>query len=92
MFVYLFIFCVCLDSESNGSSANANNFLDENGDFRMADHHLRTVEAGQPSPRGGHQMCFDPQSRTLFLLGGWDGRRDLGDFWKCSVDVTGPLK
>ncbi len=71
-------------------SHDLSQFLDENGDFRMAEHHLKAVEAAQPTPRGGHQMCFDPQSRSLFLLGGWDGRRDLGDFWKCSIDSCNP--
>lgn len=31
--------------------------------------------------RGGHQMCIDVHSDTIYLLGGWDGSRDLADFW-----------
>jgi muskelin len=34
-----------------------------------------------PSPRGGHQLIWDSNSQRLFLLGGWDGKKDLGDFW-----------
>ena len=35
----------------------------------------------KPSARGGHQMLWDPRSRQVFLFGGWDGKRDLADFW-----------
>lgn len=38
-----------------------------------------------PPMRGGHQMCFDPHDRSIYLLGGWDGSRDLGDFWYYNV-------
>ena len=34
-----------------------------------------------PVVRGGHQMCWDPVGRVIYLLGGWDGHKDLGDFW-----------
>ena len=39
------------------------------------------MDSSQPSPRGGHQLLWDPNSQHLFLLGGWDGKRDLADFW-----------
>lgn len=35
----------------------------------------------RPGMRGGHQMCLDPNSETVFLFGGWDGHRDLSDMW-----------
>ncbi|KAH6591184.1 hypothetical protein BASA61_005038 [Batrachochytrium salamandrivorans] len=38
------------------------------------------TESLVPSKRGGHQMCIDSDG-TLFLFGGWDGARDLSDFW-----------
>ncbi|KAI8359968.1 Muskelin N-terminus-domain-containing protein [Blakeslea trispora] len=34
-----------------------------------------------PSPRGGHQMCLDPDKERIYLFGGWDGKRELADFW-----------
>jgi muskelin len=34
-----------------------------------------------PSMRGGHQMCIDVDSATIYLFGGWDGNKDLADFW-----------
>ncbi|KAG1459111.1 hypothetical protein G6F56_006236 [Rhizopus delemar] len=34
-----------------------------------------------PSARGGHQMCIDPEHEKIYLIGGWDGKRDLSDFW-----------
>ncbi|XP_039276619.1 muskelin [Nilaparvata lugens] len=39
----------------------------------------------QPGMRGGHQMCIDPHSETIFLLGGWDGNQDLSDLWAYHV-------
>lgn len=35
----------------------------------------------RPGMRGGHQMCLDPSSETIFLFGGWDGNQDLSDMW-----------
>lgn len=37
-----------------------------------------------PSKRGGHQMVWDPRGELLWLFGGWDGERDLGDLWTFS--------
>ena len=54
--------------------------LDENGDYKMMNC------APFPSARGGHQMIWDSVTSRLFLLGGWDGKRDLSDFW--SFDPT----
>ncbi|PIK57248.1 putative muskelin isoform X2, partial [Apostichopus japonicus] len=36
--------------------------------------------------RGGHQMCIDPDAEMLYLLGGWDGKSDLGDFWSYDIN------
>ncbi|XP_062574316.1 muskelin-like isoform X1 [Saccostrea cucullata] len=41
--------------------------------------------AYQPGMRGGHQMCLDLQNENLYLFGGWDGNKDLADFWVFSV-------
>ena len=35
----------------------------------------------RPGMRGGHQMCIDPTTETVYLFGGWDGNQDLADFW-----------
>ncbi|RWS09436.1 muskelin-like protein [Dinothrombium tinctorium] len=35
----------------------------------------------RPGMRGGHQMCIDPYSETIYLYGGWDGSQDLADLW-----------
>ncbi|KAI9257656.1 muskelin 1, intracellular mediator kelch motif-containing protein, isoform CRA_a [Sporodiniella umbellata] len=35
----------------------------------------------RPCARGGHQMCTDTHSEKIYLLGGWDGAKDLSDFW-----------
>jgi hypothetical protein len=34
-----------------------------------------------PGCRGGHQMVMDSAHQVLYLFGGWDGNRDLADFW-----------
>ncbi|KAI9205394.1 Muskelin N-terminus-domain-containing protein [Polychytrium aggregatum] len=36
---------------------------------------------GCPSSRGGHQMCIDAECGRIYLFGGWDGSKDLADFW-----------
>ncbi|TFK67379.1 galactose oxidase [Pluteus cervinus] len=38
-----------------------------------------------PSPRGGHAMCMDPVNQDIYLLGGYDGRKSLDDFWMYSI-------
>ncbi|KDQ55802.1 hypothetical protein JAAARDRAFT_208578 [Jaapia argillacea MUCL 33604] len=34
-----------------------------------------------PSRRGGHAMCIDDENGLIYLLGGWDGHKNLDDFW-----------
>lgn len=38
-----------------------------------------------PPPRGGHAMCIDPIDEMIYILGGWDGKRSLDDFWVYSI-------
>jgi hypothetical protein len=35
-----------------------------------------------PGMRGGHAMCVDPMNEVVYLFGGYNGSRELGDFWK----------
>ncbi|KAF8931491.1 hypothetical protein BGZ58_007592 [Dissophora ornata] len=47
-------------------------------------HHHHSHQAHMeesPRHRGGHQMCIDAQGGYVYLMGGWDGARDLADFW-----------
>ncbi|GAA5807665.1 hypothetical protein MFLAVUS_001036 [Mucor flavus] len=39
-----------------------------------------------PSARGGHQMCINVQDRLIYVFGGWDGKRDLADFWCFDIE------
>jgi len=39
----------------------------------------------RPGMRGGHQMCVDAMTETIFLFGGWDGTQDLADFWSFHI-------
>ncbi|KAK5821380.1 Muskelin N-terminus-domain-containing protein [Linnemannia elongata] len=38
-------------------------------------------QGDSPRHRGGHQMCIDTKGGYVYLMGGWDGARDLADFW-----------
>ncbi|KAG0231646.1 hypothetical protein BGW42_008722 [Actinomortierella wolfii] len=43
--------------------------------------HLHPHPDEGPRQRGGHQMCIDTKGGFVYLMGGWDGTRDLADFW-----------
>lgn len=40
-----------------------------------------TPAPAHPGNRGGHQMVIDSANQNIYLFGGWDGHRDLNDFW-----------
>ncbi|TPX71748.1 hypothetical protein SpCBS45565_g00878 [Spizellomyces sp. 'palustris'] len=44
-------------------------------------------EEDSPCMRGGHQMAIDPDSGRVYLFGGWDGSKDLADFWVFDQDI-----
>ncbi|KAF8513102.1 Muskelin N-terminus-domain-containing protein [Hysterangium stoloniferum] len=44
-----------------------------------------SLDGDIPSQRGGHQMCIDPESDTIYLFGGWDGQNNLDDLWSYSI-------
>ncbi|KAI8976566.1 Muskelin N-terminus-domain-containing protein [Pilobolus umbonatus] len=48
-------------------------------------HRIKTDEDCLPKPRGGHQMCLDEERQKIYLFGGWDGEKDLADFWCYSI-------
>ncbi|KAG0046379.1 Muskelin 1, intracellular mediator containing kelch motif [Gryganskiella cystojenkinii] len=53
-------------------------------------HHLQlhpTVVETAPRHRGGHQMCIDTKGGFVYLMGGWDGARDLADFWAYQIST-----
>ncbi|KAJ3528091.1 hypothetical protein NM688_g8040 [Phlebia brevispora] len=39
------------------------------------------ADGDTPSARGGHSMCIDTQNGVIYLFGGWDGQKNLDDFW-----------
>ncbi|CAO3664670.1 unnamed protein product [Umbelopsis ramanniana] len=43
--------------------------------------HCIDTDQHSPSVRGGHQMCIDVEGGLIYLLGGWNGKMDLSDFW-----------
>lgn len=46
---------------------------------------LRSLSMHEPCKRGGHQMVIDEQEQAIYVYGGWDGRKDLGDLWKYDI-------
>ncbi|CAA7260646.1 unnamed protein product [Cyclocybe aegerita] len=34
-----------------------------------------------PPARGGHAMCIDPENEMIYMFGGWNGEKNLDDFW-----------
>lgn len=40
----------------------------------------------RPCMRGGHQMCIDSTTGIIYLLGGWDGHKDLSDLWNFNIE------
>ncbi|KAF9426170.1 Muskelin 1, intracellular mediator containing kelch motif [Podila epigama] len=59
--------------------------LRSNSHKNGAHHHHHSLHSGaieeSPRQRGGHQMCIDTKGGYVYLMGGWDGARDLADFW-----------
>ncbi|KAI9475469.1 MAG: Muskelin N-terminus-domain-containing protein [Benjaminiella poitrasii] len=42
-------------------------------------------DGNSPCARGGHQICLDPERQKIYVLGGWDGKQELADFWCYSI-------
>ncbi|EKM54710.1 uncharacterized protein PHACADRAFT_210495 [Phanerochaete carnosa HHB-10118-sp] len=40
-----------------------------------------------PSARSGHAMCIDQENGQIYLFGGWDGQKNLDDFWVFNVQA-----
>ncbi|EKM48670.1 uncharacterized protein PHACADRAFT_108484, partial [Phanerochaete carnosa HHB-10118-sp] len=40
-----------------------------------------------PSARSGHAMCIDHENGQIYLFGGWDGQKNLDDFWVFNVQA-----
>uniref|UniRef100_A0A1I8JJ14 LisH domain-containing protein n=1 Tax=Macrostomum lignano TaxID=282301 RepID=A0A1I8JJ14_9PLAT len=47
-----------------------------------------TGQVQKPGMRGGHQMALDHLAKQIYLFGGWDGYRDLADFWAYDIDAN----
>ena len=57
----------------------------EPGEAEDGDTAPRIPPPTQPSPRGGHQLVIDCLRGNIYLFGGWDGSRDLADFWQFNI-------
>ncbi len=53
--------------------------------WERLDRQMTDSTLGSPGKRGGHQMCWDPMTKRVYLFGGWDGNQDLADFWMYDV-------
>ncbi|XP_073998988.1 muskelin 1 isoform X2 [Rhodnius prolixus] len=82
-----------------GSYSNVEEFMDkaiEDGllnSYVSKQHYKptwRNINVPKPRPgmRGGHQMCLDSYSETIYLLGGWDGYQDLADLWTYHIPTN----
>ncbi|KAI0829852.1 Muskelin N-terminus-domain-containing protein [Trametes gibbosa] len=47
--------------------------------------HAFDADGDIPCRRGGHAMCMDEDNGIVYLFGGWDGQRDLDDFWAYDI-------
>lgn len=71
--------------EHSVSSTYFNSYIRQQ-DYRPLWHPIKTADSDvQPGMRGGHQMCMDPYTETIYLFGGWDGNQDLSDLWAYHV-------
>lgn len=43
------------------------------------------ADGDTPIARGGHSMCIDTQDSVVYMFGGWDGQRNLDDFWSYDI-------
>ena len=48
--------------------------------------HATDANGETPCMRGGHQLCIDCDAGMVYLLGGWDGTKDLADFWVYDIN------
>lgn len=48
---------------------------------RWARIHAVDFDGDAPSARGGHAMCIDSINGRIYLFGGWDGQKNMDDFW-----------
>ncbi|KAJ3006031.1 UNVERIFIED_CONTAM: Muskelin 1, intracellular mediator containing kelch motif, partial [Siphonaria sp. JEL0065] len=46
---------------------------------------VNDADSESPCMRGGHQMCIDSDGGLIYIFGGWDGQKDLSDFWSFNV-------
>lgn len=88
---------ILLTKVTNGDFAHAEKLLDQAFSEELFNEYISdctytpvwqriSPEVGETPPmRGGHQMCIDTDAGIIYLLGGWDGSRDLSDFWSFSI-------
>eukprot|EP00095_Tigriopus_kingsejongensis_P008585 maker-scaffold446_size168061-snap-gene-0.25 protein:Tk08585 transcript:maker-scaffold446_size168061-snap-gene-0.25-mRNA-1 annotation:"muskelin isoform x1" len=39
----------------------------------------------RPTCRGGHQMVIDVSTQVIYMFGGWNGNKDMSDFWSYQI-------
>ena len=43
------------------------------------------ADGDYPTKRGGHAMCIDSEKGLIYLHGGWDGTKNLDDYWAYDI-------
>ncbi|CAG8433639.1 10927_t:CDS:10 [Diversispora eburnea] len=77
---------------TNGDFEETENIMIEASEKGLFEEYIRScsykhlwkkidVDGESPCMRGGHQMCIDVEAGHIYLLGGWDGNKNLSDFW-----------
>ena len=46
---------------------------------------MKKPKTFRPIGRGGHQMVIDSNDQKIYLFGGWNGFKDLNDFWSFNL-------
>jgi muskelin len=86
-----------------GDWNEAENLLEQMSQAGLFDNYLRSSQPHSnwkrlhgkdsdetvPSPRGGHSLCIDTQNGMIYLYGGWDGEKNVGDFWRYDIKNAG---
>lgn len=59
-----------------------NDFCNENSFQNLC---TNKNQINYPCERGGHTMTLDEKNSVIYLFGGWDGKKDLDDFWMFDI-------
>ncbi|WP_370089360.1 kelch repeat-containing protein [Ekhidna sp.] len=74
-----------------------NNWTGHSDFWKLHQQRWSRLPAQGPSPRSSHSLFTTPNSKAIYLFGGWNDNQVLGDFWKyengewIQINETTPL-